>query len=62
MPRGSSTPASASRRAIVRAGSVADVVAAVRWAAAEQVPIDVRGGGHSAWGTVPGGLTIDLAG
>ncbi|HEX5857659.1 MAG TPA: FAD-binding protein [Microbacterium sp.] len=47
---------------IVRAGSVADVAAAVRWAAAEQVPIDVRGGGHSMWGTVPGGLTIDLAG
>jgi len=46
---------------IVRAGSVADVVAAVRWAAAEQVPVNVRGGGHSAWGTVPGGLTIDLA-
>ena len=46
---------------IVRAGSVADVVAAVRWAAAEQVPVNVRGGGHSMWGTVPGGLTIDLA-
>lgn len=46
---------------IVRAGSVADVAAAVRWAASEAVPIVVRSGGHSAWGTVPGGLTIDLA-
>lgn len=47
--------------AIVRAGSVEDVRAAVRWAADQHVPIVVRGGGHSAWGTVPGGLTIDLA-
>ena len=46
---------------IVRADSVADVAAAVRWAASEAVPIVVRSGGHSAWGSVPGGLTIDLA-
>ena len=47
--------------AIVRVGSVADVVSAVRWAADQHVPIVVRGGGHSAWGSVPGGLTLDLA-
>ncbi|MGC5170750.1 FAD-binding oxidoreductase [Microbacterium sp. DT81.1] len=46
---------------IVRPGSVQDVVAAVRWAAEEGQPINVRGGGHSAWGTLPGGLTVDLA-
>lgn len=45
---------------IVRADSVDDVVAAVRWAASEAVPVVVRSGGHSAWGGVPGGLTIDL--
>ena len=45
---------------IVHAESVADVAAAVRWAASEAVPIMVRGGGHSAWGEVAGGLTIDL--
>ena len=46
---------------IVRAGSVEDVRSAVRWAADQHVPIAVRGGGHSAWGSVPGGLTLDLA-
>ncbi|MFB9645255.1 FAD-binding oxidoreductase [Microbacterium terregens] len=46
---------------IVRAGSVDDVVAAVRWASAESVPIVVRGGGHSAWGAVPGGLALDVS-
>jgi hypothetical protein len=47
--------------AIVRPESVAEVQAAVRWAAASGIAIMVRGGGHSAWGGVPGGLTIDLA-
>jgi FAD/FMN-containing dehydrogenase len=47
--------------ALVHAASVADVVAAVRWAADQHVPVVVRGGGHSAWGGVPGGLTIDLS-
>ncbi|WP_439592191.1 FAD-binding oxidoreductase [Microbacterium sp.] len=47
--------------AVVRARSVADVQAAVRWASAVGAPVMVRGGGHSAWGSVPGGLTIDLS-
>ncbi|MET0830048.1 MAG: FAD-binding oxidoreductase, partial [Microbacterium sp.] len=46
---------------IVRADSAADVVRAVEWAASESVPVGVRGGGHSAWGAVPGGLTVDLS-
>lgn len=46
---------------IVRAAGVDDVRAAVRYAAAEQLPVMVRGGGHSAWGELPGGMTIDLA-
>ena len=46
---------------IVRASSVDDVRAALRYAAAERLDVMVRGGGHSAWGAVPGGLTIDLA-
>lgn len=45
---------------IVRVASVDDVKSAVRWAVAAAVPIVVRSGGHSAWGTVPGGLTVDL--
>ncbi|WP_238706941.1 FAD-binding protein [Microbacterium lushaniae] len=39
---------------IVRAAAVEDVRAAVAYAAAHDLPIGVRGGGHSAWGTVPG--------
>lgn len=46
---------------IVQARSVGDVQEAVRFAAASLLPITVRSGGHSAWGTVPGGVTIDLA-
>jgi FAD/FMN-containing dehydrogenase len=46
---------------IVRAASVADVVGAVRWAADQGVPMLVRSGGHSAWGMLPGGVTLDLA-
>jgi FAD/FMN-containing dehydrogenase len=48
--------------AVVRAGSADDVRAAVRWAAGVGVAVMVRGGGHSAWGGLPGGLTIDIAG
>lgn len=46
---------------IVRAHSVADVVSAVRIAREAHVPLSVRGGGHSAWGAVPGGVVVDLA-
>ncbi|MFE7844388.1 FAD-binding oxidoreductase [Microbacterium sp. NPDC057407] len=46
---------------IVRAGTVDDVRSALRYAAAERLEVMVRGGGHSAWGAVPGGLTLDLA-
>ena len=44
---------------IVRASSVDDVRAALRYAAAERLDVMVRSGGHSAWGAVPGGLTND---
>lgn len=46
--------------AVVRPASIADVQAAVAWAAASGTPIVVRGGGHGPWGSVPGGLTLDL--
>src|SRR3954469_17664911 len=46
---------------VVRASTVDDVRAAIRYAAAERLDIMVRSGGHSAWGTVPGGLTLDLS-
>lgn len=46
---------------VVRAATVEDVRAAVRYAAARQLPVVIRGGGHSYWGAVPGGVVIDLA-
>lgn len=46
---------------IVRAFTVDDVRSALRYAAAERLEVMVRGGGHSAWGALPGGLTLDLA-
>lgn len=46
---------------IVRAATVEDVRAAVRYAVAQQLPVVIRGGGHSSWGTVPGGVVIDLS-
>jgi FAD/FMN-containing dehydrogenase len=46
---------------IIRASTVDDVRGAVRYAAAERLDVLVRGGGHSAWGTVAGGLTIDIS-
>lgn len=46
---------------VVTAAAVADVQAAVRYAARAGMPVLVRSGGHSAWGEVPGGVTIDLA-
>lgn len=45
---------------IVRASTVDDVRLAVRYAASERLDVMVRGGGHSAWGAVPGGVTLDL--
>ncbi|WP_167045003.1 FAD-binding oxidoreductase [Salinibacterium sp. ZJ454] len=46
---------------IVRARSVSDVAAAVQHAVRSGLPIAVRGGGHSAWGSVPGGVLVDLS-
>jgi FAD/FMN-containing dehydrogenase len=46
---------------IVRASSVDDVSEAVRFAAVERHPLVVRGGGHSAWGTLDDGLLLDLS-
>ena len=47
--------------AVVCVSSVDDVRAAIRLARAEHQPVMVRGGGHSAWGGVPGGVTIDMS-
>jgi FAD/FMN-containing dehydrogenase len=46
---------------IVRAAVVDDVRAAVTYAAGTARPVVVRGGGHSAWGSVPGGVVVDLS-
>jgi FAD/FMN-containing dehydrogenase len=48
--------------AILRAGSVSDVRAAVRWCAKHDVRIAARSGGHSyaGYSTVQGGLVVDL--
>jgi hypothetical protein len=46
---------------IVQAADVDDVQRAVRYALAAGLPVGVRGGGHSAWGTIPGGVLIDLS-
>jgi FAD/FMN-containing dehydrogenase len=45
---------------VIRATDAADVREAVRHAVAAGLPIDVRGGGPSAWGEGRGALTIDL--
>ena len=47
---------------VLRPASVADVRAAVRFAAAAGLPLSVRGGGHSfaGFGTNDGGVVIDL--
>lgn len=47
--------------AYVRPLSVQALQAAVGYAATNAMTVMVRGGGHSAWGAVPGGMTIDLA-
>lgn len=48
---------------IARPVDAADVAAAVRWAAAEDLGIGIRGGGHSAAGhsSVEGALLVDLS-
>jgi FAD/FMN-containing dehydrogenase len=50
--------------AILRARSVSDVRAAVRWCAKHDVRIAARSGGHSyaGYSTVQGGLVVDLGG
>jgi FAD/FMN-containing dehydrogenase len=49
---------------VVRAANVADVVAAVGHARENDLPVAVRGGGHSVpgFGTVDDGVVIDLSG
>lgn len=47
--------------AVIRATTVDDVRRALRYAAAERLEVMIRGGGHSAWGGVPGGLTLDIS-
>lgn len=51
-------------RAVVRAGSVEDVVAACRYAAGAGLPVVARGAGHatSGAGQVAGGLVVDMGG
>ncbi len=46
---------------IVRVSTLDDVVLAVRFAAASHQALVVRGGGHSAWCTLDGGLLLDLS-
>lgn len=48
--------------AIARVRTVADVVAAVRWAVRASVVVAIRGGGHNGagLGSIDGGLVIDL--
>jgi len=49
-------------RAVAQCADVADVAAAVRWAATHDVPLAVRGGGHNGAGLagVDDGLVVDL--
>ncbi|GAA3628936.1 FAD-binding oxidoreductase [Microbacterium awajiense] len=46
---------------VVRVASVSDVAVAVTDAAADGRAVLVRSGGHSGFGEIPGGTTIDLA-
>lgn len=56
--------ASGSPAYVLRPGTVADVQAAVRFAAGAGLELSVRGGGHSfpGFGTNDGGVVIDLSG
>ena len=49
--------------AIVRAGNSADVIETVDFARTNDLPLAVRGGGHSpaGYGTVDGGVVVDLS-
>src|SRR3954467_11208523 len=48
---------------IIRCAGVADVITGVQFARSENVPLALRGGGHSIPGfsTVDGGLVLDLS-
>ncbi|MCS5734537.1 FAD-binding oxidoreductase [Herbiconiux daphne] len=46
---------------IVRPVTTADVSAAIAYAAAEQLPLAVRSGGHTDYASVDGSLVLDLA-
>jgi FAD/FMN-containing dehydrogenase len=50
----------ASPEIVVRPRDVSGVQAAVQLAAAARMPVSIWGGGHSEWGTVRGGLAVDL--
>jgi len=49
---------------ILRASGVADVIKGVQFARSENLPLAIRGGGHSIPGfsTVDGGMVLDLSG
>ena len=49
--------------AILRCAGAADVIQGVRFARAQQLPLSIRGGGHSVSGAsvCPGGLMLDLS-
>ena len=47
--------------AVVNPTSEADILAAIRFAAGNSLRVSARGGGHSSFNTVAGGIVIDLA-
>ena len=47
--------------AVVKPTSEADILAAIRFAAANSLRVSARGGGHSPFNTVEGGIVVDLA-
>ena len=48
--------------AVVKPSVEADIVATIRFAGAHHLRVAVRGGGHSAFNTIAGGLLVDLSG